>query len=173
LCHSTPAIDDRVINYVRVLGTNHVRRADTVRRIELETRPRGQATVVYGIHEADKGHINRTTCADPNYVMASTEVPGARSYIDAGNKKLDARSQNMLTKMEALQDTVENVKDDVLERHVSPKPQELRSINEGLMTVNMELGSLKDHIKKIKLMWKKIWQEELQSLVEEQQFLNH
>jgi hypothetical protein len=105
--------------------------------------------------------------------MASTQVPGARSYIDAGKKKLDARSQNVLTKMEELQDTVENVKDDVLRRHISPKPQVLRSVNEGLMTVGTELESLKEHIKTIKPMWKKTWEEELQSIVEEQQFLNH
>jgi hypothetical protein len=34
--------------------------------------------------------------------MASTQVPGARSYTDAGKKKLDARSQNVLTKTEEL-----------------------------------------------------------------------
>ncbi len=105
--------------------------------------------------------------------MASTQVPGARSYIDAGKKKLDARSQNVLTKMEELQDTVETVKDDVLRRQVSPKPQMLRSINEGLSTVGTELESLNEHIKTIKPMWKKTWEEELQSIVEEQQFLNH
>lgn len=105
--------------------------------------------------------------------MASTQVPGARSYIDAGKKKLDARSQNVLTKMEELQDTVETVKDDVLRRHISPKPQVLRSVNEGLSTVGTELESLTEHIKTIKPMWKKTWEEELQSIVEEQQFLNH
>lgn len=105
--------------------------------------------------------------------MASTQVPGARAYIDAGKKKLDARSQNVLTKMEELQDTVEGVKDDVLKRHISPKPQVLRSIKEGFSTVSTELESLKEHIKTIKPMWKKTWEEELQSIVEEQQFLNH
>ncbi|KAH9986105.1 actin interacting protein 3-domain-containing protein [Russula compacta] len=105
--------------------------------------------------------------------LASTQVPGARAYIDAGKKKLDARSQNVLTKMEELQDTVENVKDDVLKRHISPKPQVLRSIKEDLATVATELESLTEHIKTIKPMWKKTWEEELQSIVEEQQFLNH
>jgi hypothetical protein len=105
--------------------------------------------------------------------MASTSVPGARAYIDAGKKKLDARSQNALTKMEELQDTIEGVKDDVLKRHVSPKPQVLRSAKEALSAVSTELESLKEHIKTIKPMWKKTWEEELQSIVEEQQFLNH
>ena len=105
--------------------------------------------------------------------MASTQVPGARSYIDAGKTKLDARSQNVLTKMEELQDTVEVVKDDVLKRHISPKPQVLRAIKEGLSTVSAELESLTEHINTVKPMWKKTWEEELQSIVEEQQFLNH
>ncbi|KAI9451759.1 actin interacting protein 3-domain-containing protein [Lactarius psammicola] len=105
--------------------------------------------------------------------MASTQVPGARSYIDAGKTKLDARSQNVLTKMEELQDTVEVVKDDVLKRHVSPKPQVLRSIKEDLSTIGAELESLTEHINTVKPMWKKTWEEELQSIVEEQQFLNH
>jgi hypothetical protein len=59
--------------------------------------------------------------------MALTQVPGARAYVDTG-KKLDSLSQSVLTKVEELQDTVENDKDDILKRHVSPtgKPQVLR-----------------------------------------------
>ncbi|THH13753.1 hypothetical protein EW146_g6507 [Bondarzewia mesenterica] len=70
-------------------------------------------------------------------------------------------------------DTVEGVKDDVLKRYVSPKPQVLKGIMEDVMAVAAELESLKEHIKTIKPMWKKTWEEELQSIVEEQQFLNH
>jgi hypothetical protein len=67
MANFTPATDDRVISSVRVLGTDRVRPMDTVRQgAELETRPRDHATVIYGIHEADEGHVDRTTCADPN-----------------------------------------------------------------------------------------------------------
>ena len=58
--------------------------------------------------------------------MASNQVPGARAYIDEGKSKLDVRSQNALTKMEELQDIVEQIKDDVIKRQVSPKPNVLR-----------------------------------------------
>ncbi|KAI0316864.1 actin interacting protein 3-domain-containing protein [Amylostereum chailletii] len=105
--------------------------------------------------------------------MAANQVPGARAYIDEGKTKLDMRSQNALTKMEELQDTVEQVKDDVLKRHISPKPHVLKAIKDDIDTVAAELESLKEHIKTIKPMWKKTWEEELQSIVEEQQFLNH
>lgn len=105
--------------------------------------------------------------------LASNKVGGARAYIDDGKTKLDSRSQNVLTKMEELQDTVESIKDDVLKRNVSPRPQVLRSIKADIESVNMELQSLKEHIQTVKPMWKKTWEEELQNIVEEQQFLSH
>ncbi|KZT21166.1 AIP3-domain-containing protein [Neolentinus lepideus HHB14362 ss-1] len=105
--------------------------------------------------------------------LAAAKVGGARQYIDDGKTKLDVRSQNVLTKMEELQDLVESVKDDVLKRHITPKPQALRSVREDIDSVNTELESLKEHIKTVKPMWKKTWEEELQNIVEEQGFLNH
>ena len=105
--------------------------------------------------------------------LASAKVSGARSYIEDGKAKLDTRSQNVLTKMEELQDTVECVKDDVLKRHVSPKPQVLKVIKGDIESLANELTSLKDHITTVKPMWKKTWEEELQLIVEEQQFLSH
>ncbi|EPQ56556.1 AIP3-domain-containing protein [Gloeophyllum trabeum ATCC 11539] len=105
--------------------------------------------------------------------LAAAKVGGARQYIDDGKTKLDMRSQNVLTKMEELQDLVENVKDDVLKRHVTPKPQVLRAIKDDVDRVSAELESLREHIGTIKPMWKKTWEEELQNIVEEQGFLNH
>jgi len=105
--------------------------------------------------------------------LATANVGGARGYIDSGKTSLDTRSQNLLTMVEALQDTVETVKDDVLKRNVNPKPQFFRSIKEDIDAAATELESLKEHIKTIKPMWKKTWEEELQNIVEEQQFLNH
>ncbi|KAK7687293.1 hypothetical protein QCA50_009798 [Cerrena zonata] len=105
--------------------------------------------------------------------LASAKVGGARAYIDDGKTKLDARSQNVLTKMEELQDLVEGIKDDVLKRNVSPRPQVLKNIKADVDSVNAELQNLKDHIQTVKPMWKKTWEEELQNIVEEQQFLTH
>ncbi|KZV62995.1 AIP3-domain-containing protein [Peniophora sp. CONT] len=105
--------------------------------------------------------------------LASNQVPGARAYIDEGKAKLDTRSQNVLTKMEELQDTVEQVKDDVLKRQISPRAAVMKSIRDDVVAAEAELRSLTEHIKTVKPMWKKTWEEELQSIVEEQQFLNH
>jgi hypothetical protein len=105
--------------------------------------------------------------------LANAKVGGARGYIDSGKAKLDNRSQNVLTEVERLQDAVEGIKDDVLKRHITPKPQQIKSIKNDIDSVAKELGSLKEHIKTVKPMWKKTWEEELQNIVEEQQFLSH
>lgn len=105
--------------------------------------------------------------------LATAKVGGARAYIDDGKSKLDSRSQNALTKMEELQDTVENIKDDVLKRNVTPRPQVLRATKADIESVSTELQSLKDHIQTVKPMWKTTWEEELQNIVEEQGFLSH
>ncbi|TFK89181.1 AIP3-domain-containing protein [Polyporus arcularius HHB13444] len=105
--------------------------------------------------------------------LSTAQVGGARAYIDTGKTKLDTRSSNVLTRMEELQDTVENIKDDVLKRNVSPKSFLLKQVKGDIDAVAAELESLKDHIQTVKPMWKKTWEEELQNIVEEQQFLQH
>ena len=105
--------------------------------------------------------------------LATTKVGGARSYIDSGKKSLDSRSQNVLTEVEKLQDIVEGIKDDVLKRQVNPTPKQLKTIKGDITAVSTELQSLSEHLKTIRPMWKKTWEEELQNIVEEQQFLTH
>lgn len=105
--------------------------------------------------------------------LANTNVGGARGYIDSGKRKLDTRSQNVLTDVEKLLDTVENVKDDVTKRQITPNTQYFKTIKKDIDSTAAELESLKEHIKTIKPMWKKTWEEELQNMIEEQQFLSH
>lgn len=105
--------------------------------------------------------------------IANAQVGGARGFIDSGKDKLDSRSQNVLTKVEELQDSVESLRDDVVKRHITPKPQLLKTIQEDIASTATELSSLKEHIDTIKPMWKKTWEEELQNIVEEQGFLSH
>jgi hypothetical protein len=105
--------------------------------------------------------------------LANSSVGGARAYIDSGKQRLDIRSQNVLTEVEKLQDVVENIKDDVIKRQINPKAQYFKSVKSDVDKVAAELESLKEHIKTIKPMWKTTWEEELQNIVEEQQFLNH
>lgn len=105
--------------------------------------------------------------------VANAKVGGARTAISTGKAKLDKRSQDILTEIEDLQDTVENLKEDVLKRHVTPQGFVLKRIKDKIAKTNTELESLQQHINVIRPAWKKTWEEELQNIVEEQQFLTH
>lgn len=105
--------------------------------------------------------------------VANTKVGGARASIDSGKARLDKRSQDVLTDIEDLQDTVENLKDDVLKRHVTPKLDAMKRLRSKIDSTTKELNDLKTHITTIKPSWKKTWEQELQNIVEEQQFLGH
>ncbi|KAK0457799.1 bud site selection protein 6 [Desarmillaria tabescens] len=86
--------------------------------------------------------------------LANVSVGGARAFIEAGKKSLDTRT-------------------DVLKRHITPKPLYMKTVRKDVDAAASELESLKEHIMTIKPMWKKTWQEELQNIVEEQQFMTH
>ena len=105
--------------------------------------------------------------------VATSQVGGSRAYIETGKSKLDARSQALLSRVDDLQDTVEALRDDVLKRHVQPKPDLMRTLKTDIDTTAVELERLREHIALIKPSWKQTWEEELQNIVEEQQFLNH
>lgn len=105
--------------------------------------------------------------------VANTKVGGARASIDAGKARLDKRSQDVLTEIEDLQDTVESLKDDVLKRHVTPKGDVMKRLRAKIDSSTKELQELKSHLTTIRPAWKKTWEQELQNIVEEQQFLAH
>ncbi|KAH8797640.1 actin interacting protein 3-domain-containing protein [Flagelloscypha sp. PMI_526] len=105
--------------------------------------------------------------------LASAGVGGSRGIIESGKAKLDERSQNVLTEIEKLQDSVEGVKDDVIKRHATPKVFFFKGVKKDIEKAAKELESLQEQISTVKPMWKKTWEEELQNIVEEQQFLTH
>ena len=105
--------------------------------------------------------------------FALTNVGGARAFIDSGKAKLDDRSKNLLKRMDALQDIIDGLKADVTQRKWRPRSSSMDHIQKESAAVAQELESLAQYVKTIKPMWKKTWEEELQTIVEEQKFLNH
>ncbi len=61
----------------------------------------------------------------------------------------------------------------MFKRHTSPRRHVLKNLKGDMDAISAELESLQEHIRNVKPMWKKTWEEELQNIVEEQQFLLH
>ncbi|QRW03026.1 actin-interacting protein 3 [Ceratobasidium sp. AG-Ba] len=105
--------------------------------------------------------------------MAGTKVSGDRAYVMAGREKLDSRTTTLLTKLEELQDSVENLRHDVVKRHVTPRPAAMKLLKETIDGTATELQGIKDYISTVQPMWKQTWAKELAGIVEEQEFLRH
>lgn len=105
--------------------------------------------------------------------VAATKVSTSRAFIDSGKGKLETRSQDLVTRVEALQDTVEDLKQDVTNRKMRPKPNAVTQVNDTIAAVTAELEDLSKHIGTVKPAWKRTWEEELQTIVDEQQLLNY
>jgi len=104
---------------------------------------------------------------------ATTKVASSRTFIDVGKVKLESQSQDLVTKVESLQDTVEDLKQDVTNRKMKPKPSAMAAVSQSIQMVKAELEQLTNHITTIKPAWKKSWEDELQTIVDEQQLLNY
>ncbi|KAG9294171.1 hypothetical protein G9A89_021530 [Geosiphon pyriformis] len=105
--------------------------------------------------------------------VAMTNVGSARAFINAGKMKLDAGSQQLLTRVDELQDIIDELKADVTQRKCKPRPSAVDHVKKESDAVEKELASLSNYVKTVKPQWKKTWEEELQTIVEEQRFLNH
>ncbi|CAE6417519.1 unnamed protein product [Rhizoctonia solani] len=116
---------------------------------------------------------NMRTQAQSVRQMAGTKVTGDRAYIVAGRGKLDSRTTTLLTKVEELQDNVENLRHDVVKRHVSPRPAAMKLLKETISTTAAELQGIQEYIATVQPMWKQTWARELAGIVEEQDFLRH
>lgn len=138
-------------------------------------RELGALRQVYLDFRAETAGVLATLKSQTTHVkeIAETKVAGERAYIDEGKVKLDSRSQDLLTKIEELQDTIDDLKNDVVNRKVKPKPRQMDAIKASIAAGQSDLESLSQYIGTVKPMWKKTWEAELQNIVDEQQLLNH
>lgn len=105
--------------------------------------------------------------------LVSQDAPVQRSFIEAGKAQVDTQSQEVLTLVEDLQDTVDDLKMDVIQRKVTPRPQALKKIHADIAAAVQGLEQLERYVQSVKPAWKKTWEQELKVIVEEQEFLRH
>lgn len=96
-----------------------------------------------------------------------------RNLVESGKTQLDAKSQAVLTSVEDLQDVIEDLKLDVGHRGVKPKPMELRRIQQEIAQATQRLHDLEEYMDSVRPSWKRTWESELQTIVDEQEFLHY
>lgn len=107
-------------------------------------------------------------------LQSSVNLPSpggtSRSYMEACHKKLSGDTDNLLTTVDDLQDIIEALRKDVAQRGVRPPVRQLESVNKELAQSKSDLEKMEKYIHTERPSWKKIWERELDTICEEQQF---
>lgn len=95
-----------------------------------------------------------------------------RAFMESSHLKLSEESDQLLTKVDDLQDTMEALRKDVVQRGVRVGEKQLKSTHKDISEAKNSLNKMLNYINKEKNTWKKIWEAELDKVCEEQQFFN-
>jgi hypothetical protein len=111
--------------------------------------------------------------ADAVKQVATTTVTAGnegRTYVEKGKAELSADADNLVTRVDDLQDTVEDLRKDVVLRGAKPLPRQLETVSKEIATAKSELKKMSDYIKREKPLFRRIWERELEVVCEEQEF---
>ena len=109
-------------------------------------------------------------------VAAKAAVPdmdsnSGRSYVNGGKKTLSDDSEKIVNRVDDLQDTVEDLRKDVVSRGVRPLPRQLEGVSKDISTATADLKKLQEFLKREKPVWTKIWEKELQVVCDDREIL--
>lgn len=100
-----------------------------------------------------------------------TSKASTRKYMEESHQKLSKDSDDLLTKFDDLQDLIEALRKDVAQRGARPSEKQLDYVNKQINEAQTDLQNLVGYIELEKPNWKKIWESELDTVCQEQQFL--
>jgi hypothetical protein len=102
-----------------------------------------------------------------NVALGSFEGDAGRARVNSGKKDLAEESEKLVSRVDDLQDLVEDLRKDVVTRGVRPLPRQLEAVGRDISAVTKELQKMKEFLKREKPIWTKIWEKELQLVCEE------
>lgn len=93
-----------------------------------------------------------------------------RSYMETCHSKLLEDSDQLLTKVDDLQDVIEALRKDVAQRGAKPSEEQLSLVRRDVESAQKQIETMHLYIVTEKPTWKSIWERELDIVCEEQQF---
>jgi len=111
----------------------------------------------------------RSKAANVKVAAAKAGVPNVQgdagyAYVIKGRRQLNTDSDRLVTKVDDLQDLVEDLRKDVVNRGVRPLPRQLESVSKDIQLLSQELTKMENYMKREKPVWTKIWEKELEEV---------
>ncbi|KAI0395650.1 bud site selection protein 6 [Xylariaceae sp. FL0594] len=111
----------------------------------------------------------RSKAANVKVAAVKAAVPNVEgesgyAYVVKGRRQLNTDSDRLVTKVDDLQDLVEDLRKDVVNRGVRPLPRQLESVSKDIQLLTQELAKMENYMKREKPVWTKIWEKELEEV---------
>ncbi|KAL7623928.1 Bud site selection protein 6 [Parahypoxylon ruwenzoriense] len=111
----------------------------------------------------------RSKAANVKVAAAKASVPEVEgdsgyAYVMKGRKQLNSDSDRLVNKVDDLQDLVEDLRKDVVNRGVRPLPRQLEGVSKDIQVLTKELKKVQEYMKREKPVWTKIWEKELEEV---------
>ncbi|ETS78921.1 hypothetical protein PFICI_08774 [Pestalotiopsis fici W106-1] len=111
-----------------------------------------------------RNKANNVKVAAAKASVPSSDDGSGPIYVSKGRKQLNTDSDRLVTKVDDLQDLVEDLRKDVVHRGVRPMPRQLEDVSKDIQTLTNELTKVREYMKREKPIWTKIWEKELEDV---------
>ena len=138
-----------------------------LRQSERETRESAAATVQEMKEKAEAMQEEAKKAKSAEVTQTSV----ARSDLEEGKQNLLDKSDKVTSRLEELQDTIDHLKLDVTQRKCRPSEATMTHCANERRALSEEIEAFGKLIAEVKPRWKKTWEQELQTIVREQQTL--
>jgi hypothetical protein len=157
-------------------GSMAMRKPNTSQVSEIQSLRRDLAVLrqTYSNFQAEvQGSMTalRTKAQTVKVTAAKLSVPAVQggsnaghSYVSKGRKQMNVDSDRLVAQVDDLQDSVEELRKDVVTRGVRPLPRQLEDVSKDITLLAKELKKMDDYLKREKPVWTKIWEKELEEV---------
>ncbi|KAJ3088852.1 Bud site selection protein 6 [Quaeritorhiza haematococci] len=95
----------------------------------------------------------------------------ARQTLLSAKAKMEQQAKSLAIRMHEFQDMVEEQKIDLTHRRCRPSSARLEFLLNEAQALQMEVSDFGEFVEEVRPTWKKVWEDELQGIVKEQNFL--
>ncbi|TKW56998.1 Bud site selection protein 6 [Colletotrichum tanaceti] len=150
----------------RKLAAGHITEIQTLRR-DLAVMRQAYSNFqseIQGSMSAIRAKASNVKAAVVKTSIPTIEGDTGHAYVIKGREQLNTDSDRLVTRVDDLQDLVEDLRKDVVHRGVRPLPRQLETVAMDITKLSKELKKVEDYMKEEKPIWTKIWEKELEDV---------
>jgi hypothetical protein len=107
-----------------------------------------------------------------NAALPSLSGESGRAYVESSlHGTLQKEQSTILERVEDVQDSIEDLRKDVVTRGVRPLPRQLEQVAKDMANATTDLKKLEAYVSKETPIWNKIWKQELQEVCDDREVL--